>query len=114
LGRQADERSPQYMEIGTSWHMGPQGLQHFIHLENVNTMFAYSYVESGHLGKMCNFVHLTKMAMAAKKYRVFVTYMLVMYLYLARHYQKISQFDLLLSTEESHTPHATMKITRDD
>jgi hypothetical protein len=78
----------QFFKMYKIVHLGE--MYNFVHLENVSSIFTYSYVESVHLGKMYNFIHLGKMAMAAKTYTVFVTYMLAMYFYLAHHFQKIS------------------------
>ncbi len=78
----------------------------FVHLENVITFFSYSYLGSVHLSKMYNFVHLAEMAMVAKMYTVFVTYVLGMYYYLVHlPPPKISSGPIFsLST---HATHAT-------
>jgi hypothetical protein len=91
-------------------------MYNFVHLENISTIFTYSYLGSIHLGGMYNFVHLAEMAMRAKMYTIFVTYMLVMCFYLAHHYLKISSHPIFsLFTHPTmppmpqhtsqHTPH---------
>jgi hypothetical protein len=69
----------------------------FVHLENVNTILIF-------LRRKRPFVYLAKVAMTANTNRLIVTYMIVMYFYLACHYQKMSSHPLFfLSTHATPT-----------